>query len=68
MLMHVNARFRDENDGVRFRFAVVGLCQKKTEQNQNRIFELVPRGGVKFFLVFRLLACPTFAKRPVESQ
>jgi putative tryptophan/tyrosine transport system substrate-binding protein len=45
----------------------VGLFQEKTEQNQNQILLLVPRGGVRLFAVFNSLACPTFANRPIES-
>ena len=51
---------------VRFRFLSVGLFQEKTQQNQNRIVALVPRGGVKILRIVNTLACPTVAKRPIE--
>ena len=33
----------------------------------DRLDILVPRGGVRSFLVFNRLACPTFANRPIVS-
>jgi hypothetical protein len=47
--MHVNARFRDENDGVRFRFAVVGLCQKKPSRIKTEFLSWCPGAALNFF-------------------
>jgi hypothetical protein len=46
----------------------VGLFQEKTEQNQKRIFALVPRRGANQTRLVNSLSCPTFANGPIESQ
>jgi hypothetical protein len=38
------------------------------KQNQDDNFDVVPRREAELFRAFSMLACPTFAERPIEFQ
>jgi hypothetical protein len=56
------------SDGGLIPFSWGGTLLGKTKQNQNTNLAKVPRGGVRNFPRFKMLACPTFVKRPIVFQ